>query len=198
VQVSAGQKAGKTGGRGSSLLGAMDLGVMDSAVTLTGFIDPSRYVYGTLHAGAPLSYYPSVLRASLEALVVRYGTNDKNSKIDFDLPGKLIGNWFSSPYSAYSKQMAFVKHCLYATREVISIGSGFDLLGVYFVSSAAMAFEDVSKNTGLVKYQLFNDVNLSTCEGWLIAQLSDDSTVQIEVSSTEALHFSSKAAVYIR
>src|SRR5438874_1141304 len=74
-----------------SAAGAMDLGIVNNAVTLF-FARPDRYIPGTLHADSPFKYFAEPVRSQLYA---RVAAADKDGRISFDQTGTLAGNWFT-------------------------------------------------------------------------------------------------------
>jgi len=85
--IKPGQDIGTTG------LGvSIDMGVIDNSVTLN-FANPKRYFDEEIHCGKPLTYFADSLKSFLYAKVDREG-EDKDGKIDIDVNGRLVGNWF--------------------------------------------------------------------------------------------------------
>ncbi len=157
-EVRAGQLLGKVSG--DSML---DLGACDARIRLPGLSNPDRYAATTLHAVAPLALFVEPLRSRLYAKVRRQGA-DKDGKIDFDQPGKLVGNWFleTLPVSdsaqgrpeILAQQLAFVYDAQKPTEIRISIGGTVAPAGLYGVQNAAPDPATVGVDTGLVLYQL--------------------------------------------
>ncbi len=85
TNIVAGQVVGESRGI------AVDLGVVNEQLTLPGFINPERYGWQTLHTDSPYKYFAEPLRSQLYSMV-RRNTVDKDGKIDYDIPGTLIGN----------------------------------------------------------------------------------------------------------
>jgi hypothetical protein len=215
VTVAAGQKVGTTGKNSQGVV-AMDLGVVDTDVTRSGFINSGNYLEGDIHCGAPLSYYVEPIKSTLKALVSRVGTSDKDGQIDYDQAGKLIGNWFatdliitdpttqikSDSYHFGTKQISFVYYNRNATLEVVSIGGEITGEGVssglYAVPAGATLFENVSSSTGLVSYELYAYNDLSTKVGNLIVRYNADDTISVEASSASLSNFSSSVITYTR
>jgi len=85
----------------------------------------------TLQTVSPLALFAEPLRSQLYGKVKREG-RDKDGKIDYDQPGKLVGNWFHESLSAgesgrggggiSAKQIAFVYDVVQPTAVRISIG----------------------------------------------------------------------------
>lgn len=88
VIVTAGQQMGVTG----STAYGIDLGVINEQKTVF-FVNPLRYPSTTVHGDAPLPYFDEPLRSRLYARVQRIG-GDLDGRFDFDVAGRLVGNWF--------------------------------------------------------------------------------------------------------
>ena len=130
ISVTAGQQIGKIGGR------TLDFAVWDTTKTLTGFVVPEHYAGEAwkLFTADPLEYYTDELRSFILSRYVRTA-EPISGKIDHDIDGKLIGNWFiegSGGYSLtnqapaedyFSGHLAFVPNEFDPTHFMISIGS---------------------------------------------------------------------------
>jgi hypothetical protein len=207
LPVFAGQKCGTTG-KNIFNVHAMDLGVIDTDQELS-FITPANYLSESTNCGAPLSYYAEPLKTTLYASVERDDLVNRDGKIDFDRPGKLIGNWFSAelegeyPKESYSdKQIAFVCDGRLSTIEVVAIGgviTGEGLgCGLYAVSFEAARFEDVDQNTGVVTYVLHNFFNYPEIKGCLLVSYNSNNTITVEASNGPLSGFSEAARTFIR
>jgi hypothetical protein len=87
--LTAGQRIGTTG-----LAYAIDLGVVNTAVTVPGLLNRTRYIDETLHADGPLKYFEGALHDQLYAKVQRLGS-ELDGRIGYDVAGSLSGNWYS-------------------------------------------------------------------------------------------------------
>lgn len=105
VTVKAGQLIGHIGGQ------TLDFAVWNTKKPLTGFVNPASYdaepwkIYTT----DPFPYYTANLHQILESKDPRI-VEPIAGKIDYDIDGKLIGNWFlqgSGGYHAQSNQAKF-------------------------------------------------------------------------------------------
>jgi hypothetical protein len=203
--VTAGLRLGTSGTGGFGV----DLGVLNMGRTLS-FAVPARYSLDTLNADAPLKYYEEPLRSQLYALVRRDG-NDKDGRIDFDVPGRLTGNWFlddlplaeSSLPAGWPKQLAFVFDNVQPAQPRISIGGTLAMTGVFGIDPGAPAFDSVSPDSGLVRYRLLLGGALGAPNGppmgTLLVQMLDSSRVRVEaVPGSAATSFSAAARVYTR
>ncbi len=202
VTLTAGQRIGVTG-----LSNALDLGVSNEAVTLF-FVRPERYISGTIHADSPLKYFQEPIRSALYAKVTRSGP-DKDGKIDFDLPGRLSGNWFLQGLPAADtenvvngpKHLAFVRDVTDPSLVRISIGGSVSLAGAFYVADGTPDPAAVTPATGLVSYRLFTDpLRIGSGVGLLIVQMLADDAIRIETfaGSATTASFTPAALVYVR
>jgi hypothetical protein len=201
--IASGQRIGVT----SSQSMAVDLGVMNQAVTLF-FVRPDRYSQATLHAESPLKYFQEPLRSALYARVVRNG-DDKDGKIDFDRAGRLAGNWFledvapsdSESVASGPKQLAFVRDVQDPSLVRVSIGGSVALSGAFYVGNGAADPADVAPSSGPTTYRLYTSAARSgTGVGTLIVQMLADDRVRVEAfpGSAAAATFTNAAVIYVR
>jgi hypothetical protein len=164
IPVTGGQLLGHIGGR------TLDFAVISSEVTLAGFIVPEHYAAEgwKTHVVDPFDYFDEPLRSQLLALDVR-AAEPRGGRIDYDVDGRLIGNWFVEGTNGYagffpdqprplnysSTHLAIVPDMIDPTTYTISIGSllpnennQFGILG------NAPDPAQVSVETGLVVYEL--------------------------------------------
>lgn len=200
--VEAGQIVGKTSGRGM-----FDLGVFDTQVTLKGFANPERYPLSTTHAVSPFKLFVDPIKSSLYAKVQRAG-NDKDGRIDFDIPGKLVGNWFHESLNVrdssrggpqtWEKQLAFVYDVRQPGELRISIGGTVAPVGVYQVLDGPDPAK-VSMASGKVSYRV-RSFQGSAKEAILLVQMTADDrvTAQFFAEPPAAPEFTSAAQIYVR
>lgn len=76
---------------------------IDTSKTLSGFITPSLYDGESwkIHTVSPFDLYTGTLKTELEAKSLRT-VAPIGGKIDYDEPGKLVGNWFREGSGGYS------------------------------------------------------------------------------------------------
>jgi len=165
IPVTAGQLIGYIGGR------TLDFSVVNSEVTLAGFIVPEHYAAESwkIHIVDPFDYFDEPLRSQLLALDVRTA-EPRGGRIDYDIDGRLIGNWFVEGTNGYAglsfgqaqdgrpysyTHLAIVPDAIDPTTYTISIGSllpnesnQFGILG------NAPNPAQVTVETGLVEYEL--------------------------------------------
>ncbi len=185
---------------------AIDLGVISDLVTLTGFINPARYEGQTLHTDSPFKYFNEPLRSQLYALV-RRNAPDKDGKIDYDVPGRLIGNWFhesvlvaeSMGPSSWPKNLAFCPDSNEPSEMRISIGGTISSPGKFKPSPDDPAIDQVSPESGIVVYHL--NYTEWGYFGIMLCQLTDSTHLKVEVfpnSVEDSLQFTSNAMNYTR
>ena len=174
VRLKAGQALGKIGTSG------LDYSLHDTDVLLPGFLIPGRYdgEPWKVHTVDPFDYFTEPVRSSLLEKNLRTAS-PVGGKIDYDIDGRLVGNWFLDGTIDYSGQVEggfcdgakcnyWSGHLAIAydhiDPEKIRISIGRDLgidpekcrvcLGVYAVAAGSPDPAGVSVATGMVKYQL--------------------------------------------
>lgn len=202
VPLVAGQRIGTT----SPQSYALDLGVVNDEVTL-GFVRPERYPSDTLHADAPLKYFAEPLRTTLYAMVNRAGP-DKDGKIDFDVAGRLSGNWFHESLPVQpgldpaegTKHLAFVVDMVDPSAIRVSIGGTLGMTGAFAVQAGAPDPASVSVASGKVAYRLYNPWFPADQLGLLIVEMLDDVTIRAEYfpGTAETAEFTEAAQQYVR
>jgi hypothetical protein len=199
--VTAGQRVGVTG---SAF--AMDLGVINTNITLPGLINPARYGY-TMNTDSPYKYYPEPLKSQMYALVNRISA-DKDGRIDYDIKARLIGNWFhesvkiedSNGPIAWPKSISFAPDSYDPSQMVIGLGGYIGIVGKFKTSINDPDPAQVSVNSGKVIYHL-NNYFRNESSGLLAAQILDDLRMKIEYfpyATSDTASFDSKAQIYSR
>ncbi len=99
ISVKAGQLIGHIGGQ------TLDFAVWNTKKPLTGFINPASYDAESwkIYTADPFPYYSSALRKIVESKNPR-AAKPLAGKIDYDIDGKLIGNWFLKGSGGYHSQ----------------------------------------------------------------------------------------------
>ncbi len=200
--ISAGQKIGTTG-YGSSI----DLGAIDETLTLTGFANPKRYAGQTSYCGKPFTYFTEPLRTQLYALVDREGI-DKDGRIDIDIPGKLVGNWFLDGTTFYmdgpdgwDKELSFAFDIQHPSIVLVSIGGTLGLTGKWTIPDDALLPSQVSVSSGKIAYRLYGSKTDWMQRGLMIVQMTDDTHIKVQVfpgSTASDAAFDSGAKIYAR
>lgn len=207
TRLTAGQPIG-TSGSGFGV----DLGVINASRTLA-FANPARYPDDTRHADAPLQYYAEPVRSQLYAMV-RRDSDGRDGRIDYDVAGRLSGNWFfeglpvsrSAEVSAGPAELAFVFDNVRPAEAIVSMGGLLGLTGTYRIQAGAVPFADLSPESGVVVYRLSQSGgtlgNASTAVlGSLVVQMTAPDRLRAELvrgSASAAPAFSQDARVYVR
>lgn len=160
VELKAGDTVGFIGGS------TFDWTPLDTTKQLKGYITPSLYNGESwkLHTVSPFDLYTGDLKKSLEAKSLRT-VAPLGGKIDYDLPGKLIGNWFRQGSGGYTGNndspggrywdghLSVVPDYIDPTSTIVSIGNWTGSAQQFVVSGSADPSKIAGKD-GMVKYEL--------------------------------------------
>lgn len=192
--VTAGQRLGTSG----SAFG-VDLGVINDSLTL-GFLVPGRYLGDTLHADAPLKYFTEPLRSQLYARVQRMG-GDLDGRIDYDIAGRLSGNWFlgSSGVVAF----AYDTYDPSSVRIATNVGA---ITGVFGIAPGDPLPREVSMASGRVLYTLSRAITGPPKPGtggtiaYMLVEMTDATHLRMQAFPAGAVpaDFTVAAATYSR
>ena len=148
----------------------LDFAVWDMDVTLPGFINPGSYEElepWKIHTVDPLPYYTDDLKKFILTRYVRTA-EPISGKIDYDIDGRLIGNWFAEGTNGYAGpsgqggenywkgHLSFAPSHWDPSAFIISMGDFGGKEAQLAVKGNAPKPEDVSVTTGLVKFELVN------------------------------------------
>ncbi len=157
IPIKAGQLVGRIGAQ------TLDFGVYDYDVTLPGFVVPSHYSEPwKTHTVDPFPYFPQDIRDALLKKMLRQA-EPRAGKIDHDLDGRLVGNWFQQGTNGYTGlnlskywdgHLAFVPDALDPTQWRFSIGNFSGAARQFGIKGNTPDPRTVSVETGLVKYEL--------------------------------------------
>jgi hypothetical protein len=186
--------------------GAIDLGVIDNEVE-NYFIVPERYLDKNIHCANPYLYFTDSVRNILYEKN-RRTKEPRGGKIDYDIDGRLSGNWFldsievnvlNATHEYQDYQLVFA--CDLWDPDVILIAAGGTLKLAPFYSRVVDNTpdpKDVTVSSGLVKYELASYV----ASGTLLVQMVEDRKIKVEVfpdlQKDEVDNFTSNAKLYIR
>jgi hypothetical protein len=157
VDLKAGDVVGYIGGS------SFDWIPIDTSVKLSGFITPSMYSSEPwkIHTVSPFDLYKEPLKSQLEAKSLRTVV-PLGGKIDYDQPGKLIGNWFregTNGYQGASQDRYWDGHLSIApdyvdpTATIVSMGN-WQGTAMQFVVNGTVDPSKTDKASGPVKYEL--------------------------------------------
>ena len=188
----------------------MDFMVHDADVTLPGFILPDSYAREPwkIHTLDPFDFYDEPLRS--EALAFNLRTAEpRGGKIDYDIDGRLVGNWFVEGTGGYSgsgdrsnyweTHLAIAYDFIDPTFVVVSIGGDTGIPedackvcdGAFGIKGNSPDPAIIGVSDGLVKYELvgrirpepgaplFNDENNTV--GVFLVQMIDERSIRVEV-----------------
>lgn len=161
IPVASGQAIGVVRGRHG-----IDFAVVNSEVTLPGFIVPDHYNRSPakIHTVDPFEYYAEPLRSAMLALDPRKAP-PRGGKIDFDKDGRLVGNWFLEGTNGYSGSgddprlywkghLSIVYNHIDPSKITISIGDYDGSPRQFWVIGNAPDPADVTTDSRIVKYEL--------------------------------------------
>jgi hypothetical protein len=219
IAVKGGQVIGKVGGR------SLDFGVVNTEVKLAGFLTPKLYGHYAwrVHVVDPFDFFDEPLRSQLLALNVRK-VKPFFGRIDYDVDGRLIGNWFragtggyagdrSDPRGYWMGHLAFAPHHVDPAKIVVSIGDFDGKPAQFWVKGNAPDPAKITVADGLVKYELiYGQLGSSgqrtvrhdadAVQGVVLAQLQADGRLKLEIfpgrTGAEANGFSAAARTYER
>lgn len=159
----------------------MDFMVHDEEVILPGFIVPESYEGEgwKIHTLDPFDFYDEPLRS--QVLVFNQRTAEPvGGKIDYDIDGRIVGNWFIEGTGGYSNggavldgyenywetHLAIAYHYIDPTTLIISIGADVGIpddacnvcAGAYGIKGNAPDPATVGVSDGLVKYELIGRI----------------------------------------
>ncbi len=143
---------------------AFDFSVHDTDVTLTGFITPSLYSAEVwkIHTVDPFDYFSEPLRSLLIAKNLR-SAQPLGGKIDYDISGRLVGNWFVENTNGYQgtnasaywrTHLSVVYDYIDPSQVRVSIGDFGGTEAQYGVKGNTPDPADVSVASGVVTYEL--------------------------------------------
>lgn len=211
LSVKAGELIGYIGNQ------TLDFAVWDTEIILPGFIIPSHYERERwkIHTADPLNYYTEGIKTQVLGKYIRT-VEPRSGKIDYDIDGRLIGNWFQenpdgSTYGYagnggqeyWNTHLAFAPHHVDPLRFIISIGNWTGPYGASQFSAQAGAPNpaQISVDTGLVIYSLqqFGETQVQGC---MLVQMLEARKIKVETrvgkSCNKTEEFSGSVLYYVR
>jgi hypothetical protein len=201
LTLTAGQRVGVTGTEAY----ALDLGVFSDAVNVP-FANPARYTPESLHGDAPLKYFAEPNRSQLYGLV-RRSSGDRDGTFNYDIPGRLSGNWFweqlpiaqTQNSSNWSLHLSFAYDNFDPASLRIASGGFLGFVAAPAVAPGTLEPRDVSPDTGKVVYRLLFGGGTNVT-GVMIVQMLDANRIRIEYQSGDrtTADFTANARIYVR
>lgn len=173
ISVKEGQLIGRIGGQ------TLDFAVYNNDVRL-GFMNPKSYEGEPwkIHTDDPYKYFKDPARSILLSKNPRMA-EPRAGRIDYDLAGKSIGNWFAEGTAGYKGvnrerywdgHLALVPDFLDPTQIRFSIGNFGGVAKQFGVKGNQPDPAAVDVSAGLVKYELvqFSYIDKETKQGWMM------------------------------
>ncbi len=173
VKVEAGEVIGKAP--------AFDFSVVNDEVTLSGFVVPSSYdaEEWKIHTVDMFDSFQEPLRTELLAKDLRQAM-PRGGKIDYDIEGKLVGNWFEEGTNGYfgkkefnrmpgywQTHAAFAYDALDPRLVIVSLGDFKEEAQQFAVAGNSPNPATVGVDSGVVKYELVKyDYKTVSEENW--------------------------------
>jgi hypothetical protein len=195
IPVKAGQIVGYVGGQ------SLDLSVWDTEKNLTGFLNPIAYNNREpwkVNTVRPLDYFTDAVKAEVLTKYVRT-VEPRDGKIDNDVKGQAIGNWFVEGTNGYAGgdkgdgstveqlgHLALAYDYIDAKSPEFSIGD-YQGQPAQFAVKGAVDYSKITQASGLVKLEL-GQLNWITGDGskWT-GQFATGITVQAGPTKATAL-----------
>ena len=225
IEVKEGELIGWIGGQ------TLDFAVWDTETTLD-FIVPEHYESEAwkIHTADPYNYYSGELKELLTEKNLRTA-EPIAGKIDYDIDGKLIGNWFEQGTGGYAgngenyweTHLSIVPEHIDPTATIISIGNFNGRAEQFIISREAPDPSEVSSETGLVMYNLYDMEYLKSdgsswdrmtltknikaeptqqINGCILFQLIEDRKLKVDmfpnIICSDTLEFSTNSIIYER
>jgi len=162
-EVKAGDLVGKIGGQ------TLDFAVWDTTKPLKNFINPETYEGEPwkIYTADPLEYYPADVKAKALAKYVRT-QKPLSGRIDYDVDGKLQGNWFETGTKGYAGatgttggssywagHLSIVPEYIDNSAIIVSFGNWNDGEAKQFAAKNPTDPTTVGAESGPVKYELY-------------------------------------------
>lgn len=159
IPVTEGQLIGRIGGQ------TLDFAVWNTEITLEGFVVPEHYDSEAwkIHTVNPYDYYSEELKTLLTAKNLRV-VEPIAGKIDYDIDGKLAGNWFLEGSGGYGgggggfdywkTHLSIVYNHIDPSAIIVSIGDFNGESQQYGVRGNFPDPAEIGVASGLIKYEL--------------------------------------------
>ncbi|MEK7623234.1 MAG: hypothetical protein AAB408_01005, partial [Patescibacteria group bacterium] len=170
----------------------VDFNVVDTDTTLTGFVVPEHYdgEVWKIHTVDPYEHFTPGLKAELEAKSNR-SVPPIGGKIDYDIDGRLVGNWFlegTGGYGGTNREKYWIGHLTIAYDYLdpkglrISLGDWNGQAAQFGIKGNAPNPKDVTAASGMIKYELIEHPHYRTKDGgeWNERSFAKDLTLRTD------------------
>ena len=204
--VSAGQVIGWVGAQ------SLDFGVYDWEVVLPGFVEPSHYEAEPwkIHTVDPFPYFPAEVTEALLEKMERT-VEPRAGKIDYDIDGRLVGNWFvkdtgwyagvEGSWRTWDGHLAIAPDWNDPNEWWFSIGNYEGEYAQLHLLGDQPDPREVSVDSGMVTY-LLTPSTTNDSDGVALVEMIGDRTVKVEVfpglTPDEVVGFTDAVRVYER
>ena len=186
VRVKMGEMIGRSGAH------QFDFAVINTQVNLPGFVNPQSYSAEPwkIHTVDPFDYFEEPLRSQLIAKSVRW-VPPIGGKIDYDIDGKLVGNWFRQGSGGYfgnttdrgasgrywDSHLSVVYDPVDPVQIIVSTGNFNGASAQFAVLGNSPDPKNVDEKSGVVKYEL-TGFDYQTSSGSTWDELKFDSSLK--------------------
>jgi hypothetical protein len=219
IPVKAGQVIGKVGNQ------TFDFALIDTGTARKGFVRPEQFLKRDPqkpHVVDPFDYIDEPLRSELIKKDVRK-VPPFGGRIDYDIDGKLIGNWYQEGTGGYAGldrridywvgHLSIVYHHLDPKIIVFSIGNYDGRAAQFWVKGNAPDPATIGEKDGVVKYELIygklgssgqlqQRPEADQVQGTVLCQVLTDRKLKFEafpcMTGSEVKNFTDKAKTYER
>lgn len=204
--VSAGQVIGWVGAQ------SLDFGVYDWEVVLPGFVEPSHYEAEPwkIHTIDPFPHFPAEVTEALLEKMERT-VEPRSGKIDYDIDGRLVGNWFvkdtgwyagvEGSWRTWDGHLAIAPDWNDPNEWWFSIGNYEGEYAQLHLLGDQPDPREVSVDSGMVTY-LLTPSTTNDSDGVALVEMIGDRTVKVEVfpglTPDEVVGFTDAVRVYER
>ena len=147
--------------------GSLDISVVDTRVVLDGFVNLETYKgeFWKKHCVDPFDYWKGSFKDEILKKTLIVNDDPPGGKIDRDIVGRLVGNWFLEGSGGYSGariasdphgsggHLYFGYSNMVPNTKLISMGA-FERKKSFHLADNALDPADISVETGIVKYGL--------------------------------------------
>ncbi|MBI2148378.1 hypothetical protein HYU23_01760 [Candidatus Woesearchaeota archaeon] len=143
----------------------VDYNIVDNEVTLSGFVIPEHYQEQDpwkIHVPNTYEYFNEPIKSELLAKSVRT-IEPRAGKIDYDIDGKLVGNWFEEESNGYAgkggkeywqSHLSFTYDFLDPSLIIVSMADYGGIPNQFAIKGNTPDPAKISKDDGIINYEL--------------------------------------------